>query len=64
MIPLLLLLLLPVCKKAPPCQADTAVCCRVCVEGMACGDTCIVATDECSAPPGCACNLSDLCPEG
>ncbi|MEM7789105.1 MAG: hypothetical protein AAF594_15410 [Bacteroidota bacterium] len=30
-------------------------CCRVCVRGKPCGNTCIARNRECRSPPGCAC---------
>jgi hypothetical protein len=30
-------------------------CCKVCTQGIACGDTCISAEETCNADPGCAC---------
>lgn len=31
-------------------------CCKVCKKGKACGDSCIAADNNCSKPPGCACD--------
>ena len=31
-------------------------CCKICVKGKACGDTCIKKTYNCYKPKGCACN--------
>ncbi len=44
-----------------PVSCDT--CCRKCVVGKACGDTCINANFQCHTPPGCACNQveSNIC---
>lgn len=38
------------------CDDSTGVCCRVCREGKACGDSCIAKDKQCNAGPGCACN--------
>lgn len=38
------------------CSSVQGSCCRVCDQGKACGDTCIEATDTCTAGAGCACN--------
>lgn len=35
--------------------APPPACCRVCVRGKPCGNTCIARTRECRSPPGCAC---------
>jgi hypothetical protein len=32
------------------------VCCRICTQGKACGDSCIAAELACQASPGCACD--------
>jgi hypothetical protein len=32
------------------------VCCRVCTQGKACGDSCIASELACQASPGCACD--------
>ena len=32
------------------------VCCRICLQGKACGDSCIAAELTCQSPPGCACD--------
>ena len=32
------------------------VCCRICVQGKACGDSCIASELACQAGPGCACD--------
>jgi hypothetical protein len=32
------------------------VCCRICLQGKACGDTCIAPELTCQAAPGCACD--------
>jgi hypothetical protein len=37
-------------------SGDDASCCRVCVSGKACGDSCISTTNQCRQPSGCACN--------
>jgi hypothetical protein len=35
-------------------------CCRICVVGKACRDSCIERTDECHLEPGCACDLWEI----
>lgn len=37
-------------------------CCLFCDTGKACGDSCISRSSTCHQPPGCACNLSEVCP--
>jgi hypothetical protein len=32
------------------------VCCRICLQGKACGDSCIAAELTCQSAPGCACD--------
>ena len=32
------------------------VCCRLCLQGKACGDSCIASDLTCQAAPGCACD--------
>ena len=32
------------------------VCCRICLQGKACGDSCIASELACQAAPGCACD--------
>ncbi len=60
MILLLLLLLLLLLACAEVCLPEPS-CCRVCVEGVACGDTCIDPEDECSVEQGCACDEVEVC---
>lgn len=36
--------------------ASPPSCCRTCKAGKACGDACIAKTDDCTKPPGCACD--------
>lgn len=38
---------------------DDAEVCRVCVNGKACGDSCINPDLNCQQPPGCACNANE-----
>jgi hypothetical protein len=38
------------------CAEDQDNCCRVCVEGKACGDSCIQENLTCRVGDGCACN--------
>ncbi len=33
-----------------------AACCKVCIKGKACGNSCIKRTYTCTKPPGCACD--------
>jgi hypothetical protein len=35
---------------------DRPVCCRLCLQGKACGDGCIASELACRAGPGCACD--------
>lgn len=37
------------------------LCCRVCTQGRACGDTCISRSRVCRQSPGCACDSADVC---
>ena len=39
-----------------PLPSYSAACCRVCIQGKACGDTCISRQDACHVGRGCACN--------
>ena len=39
-----------------PPQLIQASCCKICVKGKACGNSCIKKTYNCSKPPGCACD--------
>ncbi len=48
---------------ASPCLADGAAwaagaraCCKVCVKGKACGNSCIARWKQCHKGKGCACN--------
>ncbi len=49
-------------RPLPPASAaelaDPAgqYCCKICVRGKACGDSCIARNKTCHRPPGCACN--------
>lgn len=56
-------------ESADPAANDTAetsttlkdaqsepVCCRICLQGKACGDSCIASELTCQSPPGCACD--------
>ena len=36
-------------------------CCKVCVKGKACGNTCIKAEYQCHKGRGCACDADDVC---
>lgn len=46
-------------------SADTAEsCCRVCVDGAACGDECISPSASCGASSGCACDAPAVQPPG
>lgn len=44
----------PAVTETPP-PAEPPPCCRVCVRGKPCGNTCIAQDRECRSPPGCAC---------
>jgi hypothetical protein len=35
---------------------DKPVCCRICVQGKACGDSCIASELACQVASGCACD--------
>ena len=37
-------------------STNTAVCCKICNKGKACGNSCISRSYTCHKPPGCACN--------
>ena len=37
-------------------KAGAPKCCKVCVTGKACGDSCINHNKACTKPPGCACD--------
>lgn len=41
-------------STAEACDADG--CCKHCVKGKACGDSCIAYDRQCHQPAGCACN--------
>lgn len=41
---------------AAPVQAQPRSCCRVCIRGKACGNSCISREYQCRQPPGCACD--------
>ena len=36
-------------------------CCKICVKGKACGDTCISRNYTCHVGRGCACNSYEVC---
>ena len=36
-------------------------CCKVCVKGKACGNTCIKAEYQCHKAAGCACDADSVC---
>ena len=36
-------------------------CCKVCVKGKACGNTCIKAEYQCHRGRGCACDADEIC---
>ena len=44
----------------PSCIARDR-CCKVCVKGKACGNTCIKAEYQCHKGRGCACDADDVC---
>jgi hypothetical protein len=35
---------------------DSGTCCKTCVDGKACGDSCISQSATCEVGPGCACD--------
>ena len=37
-------------------EDSESTCCKICVTGKACGNSCISKNYSCSKPPGCACN--------
>ena len=49
----------PASADPPSSPAWSSVCCRVCEEGKACGDTCIAAEETCTEAEGCACDRTD-----
>jgi hypothetical protein len=52
---------IPTLTPSPtPPATPSPQCCRVCTIGKACGNTCININFQCTRPPGCACNASDL----
>lgn len=46
----------PVPVVVQPTNPPVQVCCKVCIAGKACGDSCIAKNKTCHQPPGCACN--------
>ncbi|NJO85470.1 MAG: hypothetical protein HC818_01185 [Synechococcaceae cyanobacterium RM1_1_27] len=49
-------------RSEPGDPVDCSTCCRRCVTGKACGNSCININYECYQPPGCACNkVEDTC---
>lgn len=50
------------CEVSEPSPSPTGgrVCCRECVSGKPCGDSCISATSTCHKGPGCACLTSEI----
>jgi len=40
----------------PPVNTPGKVCCKVCTNSQACGDSCISKNYTCHQPPGCACD--------
>lgn len=52
---------LAVVPPPPPACTPRSQCCKVCVAGKACGDSCINRSYTCTKPPGCACNASEVC---
>ena len=47
-------------EDADPCIPRDA-CCKICVKGQACGDSCIATNRQCTSRGGCACNEEELC---
>jgi hypothetical protein len=46
--------------SAPACvPADR--CCKVCDEGLACGNSCISRKKQCHKARGCACQATEIC---
>lgn len=43
-------------KTTSTSSSSTRQCCKYCVKGKACGDSCISRAYTCHKPPGCACN--------
>jgi hypothetical protein len=41
-------------------SASATACCKYCVIGKACGNTCISRAYTCHVGPGCACNAYEL----
>ncbi|MEO8901652.1 MAG: hypothetical protein ABI627_09005 [Polyangiaceae bacterium] len=65
---LLVLVLSPVssARARPAPDADLSCipreqCCKLCVAGKACGNTCIKAEYQCHKGRGCACDADDVC---
>ncbi len=49
-------------RSGPGDVVSCDTCCRRCVTGKACGNSCINVNLECHQPPGCACNrMEDTC---
>lgn len=42
--------------QTPIPGTQIAACCKVCIKGKACGDSCIKKTYNCTKPKGCACD--------
>lgn len=53
---LMLALLFAVAGDAAVCAAGPGKCCKTCVKGKACGDSCIAQNAVCHTFGGCACN--------
>lgn len=48
----------PLPTSAPTSTPPSSACCKICINGKACGDTCIRKDYTCHKGPGCACNGS------
>lgn len=48
--------LVPESLRAQGADSAPRVCCKICVRGKACGNTCIFRSYTCHQPPGCACD--------
>ena len=43
-------------QAATPGLLQPAACCKVCIKGKACGNSCISKSKTCHKAPGCACD--------
>lgn len=44
------------CSEHPDEESSEEICCRICVNSKACGDSCISYSYQCHQGRGCACN--------